>query len=314
MPVDVSVVVPIYDESESLSTLAEEIQAACTGAGLTFEVWLVDDGSRDDSWEVIESIHARNQRFLGVRFRRNYGKSAALMAGFARANGKVVVTMDADLQDDPAEIPALVEMVESGLDLVSGWKKNRQDPIGKTLPSTLFNLVTRTVSRLNLHDFNCGLKAYRREVAQSLRIYGEMHRYIPLLARWSGYDRIGEKKVSHRPRRHGHSKFGVERYVRGCLDLLTVTFLTRFAARPMHFFGTWGLLAFLVGTALCLWISIDKWILGHPVGNRPALLLGALLIMVGLLLMSTGFLAELIVRQRMEDRVPYEVLSETQVS
>jgi len=311
MSVDVSVVVPIYDESESLSTLAEEIQAACTGAGLTFEVWLVDDGSRDDSWEVIESIHAANQRFLGVRFRRNYGKSAALMAGFARARGKVVVTMDADLQDDPAEIPALVEMVESGLDLVSGWKKNRQDPIGKTLPSTLFNLVTRTVSRLNLHDFNCGLKAYRREVAQSLRIYGEMHRYIPLLARWSGYDRIGEKKVSHRPRRHGHSKFGVERYVRGCLDLLTVTFLTRFAARPMHFFGTWGLLAFLGGTALCLWISIDKWILGNPIGNRPALLLGALLIMVGLLLMSTGFLAELIVRQRMEDRVPYEVLSET---
>ena len=311
MPVDVSIVVPAYEEAASLGVLADEIRAACTGSGLTFEVWLIDDGSCDDSWDTICAVHAADERFKGVRFRRNYGKSAALMAGFARATGRVVVTMDADLQDDPAEIPSLVAMVDKGLDLVSGWKVRRKDPLTKTLPSVFFNLVTRTVSRIRLHDFNCGLKAYRQDVVKAVRVYGEMHRYIPLLAKWEGYGRIGEKKVRHRARRHGRSKFGLERYVRGCLDLLTVTFLTRFGARPMHFFGTWGLLAFLVGFALSLWISIEKWVFGSPVGDRPALLLGALLIMVGLLLMSTGFVAELVVRQRMEEKPPYEVISET---
>ncbi len=310
MPVDVSIVVPVYEEAASLDALADEIRDTCEHSGLTFEVWLIDDGSRDRSWDVIDQLHAADGRFAGVRFRRNYGKSAALMAGFARATGRVVVTMDADLQDDPAEIPALVGMIGSGLDLVSGWKTRRKDPLTKTFPSVFFNLVTRAVSGIRLHDFNCGLKAYRRDLIKSLRIYGEMHRYIPLLAKWAGYDRIGEMKVNHRLRRHGRSKFGVERYVRGCLDLLTVTFLTRFGVRPMHFFGTWGLLAFLFGFGLSLWISVDKWVFGNPVGDRPALLLGALLIMAGLLLMSTGFLAELIVRQRMEEEAPYEVTVE----
>ena len=310
MPVDVSIVVPVYDEEDSLATLADEIQSACSDAGLEAETILVDDGSRDGSWDVIRDLSAANARFTGVRLRRNYGKSAALMAGFAKATGRVVVTMDADLQDDPAEVPALVSLVDSGHDLVSGWKAKRKDPLSKTVPSVFFNRVTRVVSGIRLHDFNCGLKAYRREVVQSLRLYGEMHRYIPLLAKWEGFDRIGEKKVRHRKRQHGRSKFGLERYVRGCLDLITVTFLTRFGARPMHFFGGTGLVAFLVGFGVSLWITIDKWFLGNPIGDRPALLLGALLITVGLLLMSTGFLAELIVRQRMEERLPYDVVDE----
>ena len=310
MPVDLSIVVPVYEEAESLGLLADEIRVACTGADLTFEVWMIDDGSRDGSWDAIGAIQAADARFRGMRFRRNYGKSAALMAGFARACGRVVVTLDADLQDDPAEIPALVAMLDDEFDLVSGWKERRRDPWSKTLPSLFFNLVTRTVSRIPLHDFNCGLKAYRHEVAKAVRVYGEMHRYIPLLAKWEGYERIGERKVHHRARRHGRTKFGMERYVRGCLDLLTVMFLTRFGARPMHFFGTWGLLAFVGGFVLSLWISVDKLVLGNPVGERPALLLGALLIMVGLLLMSTGFVAELVVRQRMEEKPPYEVISE----
>ncbi len=310
MSVDVSIVVPVYGEAASLGALADEIQRACMDASLTFEAHFIDDGSQDDSWDVICALHANDPRFVGVRFRKNYGKSAALMAGFARARGRVVVTMDADLQDDPAELPALVSMIDGGLDLVSGWKQRRQDPLGKRLPSAIFNGVTRTVSRIKLHDFNCGLKAYRSEVVRTLRVYGEMHRYIPLLAKWEGYDRIGEKKVNHRVRRHGRSKFGAERYVRGCLDLLTVTYLTRFGARPMHFFGSWGLLAFLGGFGLSLWISIEKWFFGRPIGDRPALLLGALMIMVGLLLMSTGFVAELIVRQRMEHTAPYDIVAE----
>ena len=311
MAVDVSIVVPVYEEAASLRLLADEICEACTGGGLSFEVWLVDDGSRDESWEKICALQAADGRFRGVRFRRNFGKSAALMAGFARAGGRVVVTMDADLQDDPAEVPALVAMVDEGLDMVSGWKRRRKDPLSKTVPSAFFNLVTRVVSGIKLHDFNCGLKAYRHDVVRSLHFYGEMHRYIPLLAKWEGYDRIGEKTVNHRARKHGRTKFGMERYVRGCLDLLTVSFLTRFGVRPMHFFGTWGLLAFLGGLVLSLWISIDKLVFGNPVGNRPALLLGALLIMVGLLLMSTGFVAELVVRQRMQEKPPYEIISET---
>ena len=271
---------------------------------------MIDDGSHDDSWEIIEKTCANDTRYRGVRFRRNYGKSAALMAGFERAKGEVVVTMDADLQDDPAEIPAMVEMIRGGLDLVSGWKKKRHDPLSKTVPSILFNRVTRIVSRVKLHDFNCGLKAYRREVVKKVWLYGEMHRYIPVLVSTEGFDRIGEKVVGHRARRYGRTKFGFERYLRGGLDLLTVTFLTRFAARPMHFFGSWGVVAFATGTCLSLWISIEKIVIGSPIGDRPALLLGALLIMVGLILVSTGFLAELIVRQRMEERAPYEVLTE----
>ncbi len=311
MPPDVSIIIPVYEEADSLKQLAREIREACADAELTFEVWLIDDGSEDDSWQLICRLQRRDARFAGLRLRRNYGKSAALMAGIAKAHGRVVVTMDADLQDDPAEIGPLTARIDQGMDLVSGWKVHRRDPLAKTIPSRLFNQVTRMVSGIRLHDFNCGLKAYRREVIQTLRIYGEMHRYIPLLAKWEGFTRIGEKKVNHRVRRHGRSKFGMERYLRGCLDLLTVSFLTRFGARPMHFFGTWGLVAFAGGFLLSLWISVDKLFFGNPVGERPALLLGALLIMVGLMTMSTGFVAELVVRQRMEDRLPYEIADQT---
>ena len=304
---DLSIVVPVFEEEESLPELAQQIRTVCEAEGYSFDVWFVDDGSRDGSWTVIEQLHADDARFAGLRFRRNYGKSAALAAGFARAQGRYVVTMDADLQDDPAEIPAFVAMLDEGYDLVSGWKKKRRDPLGKTIPSRFFNLVTRLVSGIKLHDFNCGLKVYRREVVKSIRVYGEMHRYIPLLAKWEGYARIGEKPVHHRARQFGRTKFGLERYLRGFLDLVTVAFLTRFAARPMHFFGTLGTLSFLGGFVLSLWLTLDKLIFGNPIGDRPLLLLGALLIVVGVQTFCTGFLADMVLRRRMEEGLPYEI-------
>ena len=244
---DLSIVVPVMDEEESIPVLAGKIREVCSREGLSFEVLFVDDGSTDGSWETIESLHGEDARFAGVRFRRNYGKSAALAAAFERARGRYVITMDGDLQDDPDEIPNLVAKLDEGYDLVSGWKKKRQDPWSKKVPSRFFNMVTRRLSGIPLHDFNCGLKAYRCEVVKSVRVYGELHRYIPLLAKWEGYGRITEIPVVHHPRRFGSTKFGLERMMRGFLDLLTVLFLTRFVARPMHFFGTLGSLAFLVG-------------------------------------------------------------------
>ncbi len=306
---DVSIVVPAFEEEESLPELARQIRAACEGAGLTFEVWFIDDGSRDGTWAAVEDLHAADPRFAGLRFRRNFGKSAALAAGFERTRGRTVVTLDADLQDDPAEIPALVAMIqEDGYDLVSGWKQQRRDPLSKTIPSRFFNFVTRLVSGIKLHDFNCGLKAYRGEVVKHLHVYGEMHRYLPLLARWEGYDRIGEKPVHHRPRRFGQTKFGLERFVRGFLDLITVVFLTRFAARPMHFFGTLGTLAFVGGFVISLYLTIDKLFFGQPIGNRPLLLLGALLIILGVQTFCTGLLGDMILRSRMEERPSYQVV------
>lgn len=284
-----------------------EIREACEAASLEFEAWLVDDGSRDGSWSAIEAIHRMDARFCGLRLQRNFGKSAALAAGFARVRGQRVVTMDADLQDDPKEIAGLVGMIADGYDLVSGWKMSRKDPWHKTAPSRLFNFVTRIVSGIRLHDFNCGLKAYRIELVQSLRLYGEMHRYLPLLAKWAGFDRITEKPVAHRARRFGRSKFGAERYVRGFLDLLTILFLIRFGARPMHFFGTLGLAAFLGGFTISLWLTVSKVVFGNPVGDRPMLLLGALLIIVGVQTFCTGFLADLMNRKQMEERAPYRI-------
>ena len=303
----VGIIVPVFEEAGTISALADEIREVCDEAELTFQVWFVDDGSSDNSWTEIERQCAADKRFNGIRFRRNYGKSAALAAGFEHANASIVITMDGDLQDDPHEIPQLVHAINQGLDLVSGWKKSRNDPLSKTLPSRFFNLVTRIVSGIPLHDFNCGLKAYRLEVVKSIKVYGEMHRYIPLLAKWEGFYRIGELQVRHRPRQHGRSKFGLERYIRGCLDLVTVSFLTRFGARPMHFFGSMGLLAFLGGFIISLWITIDKLVYDNPVGDRPALLLGALLIIVGVQAMCTGILGDLILRGRMEDRQPYVI-------
>ena len=304
---DLTIVVPAYEEEESLPELAQQIRAVCEEAALSFEVWFIDDGSRDGSWHVIQGLHDDDPRFAGLRFRRNYGKSAALAAGFERASGRYVVTMDADLQDDPAEIPGLVAMLEDGYDLVSGWKKKRHDPLGKTIPSRFFNAVTRIVSGIKLHDFNCGLKAYRRDVIKNIRVYGEMHRYIPVLAKWEGYDQIGEKVVHHRARQYGRTKFGLERYIRGFLDLISVVFLTRFAARPLHFFGTLGSLAFLGGLLISLYLSIDKLILGNPIGDRPLLLFGVLLIIVGTQLFCTGLLGDMIIRRRMEDRASYQI-------
>lgn len=304
---DVSVVVPLYDEEASLPELAAQIREVCEEEDLRFEVWLIDDGSRDGSWHVIEALHEQDPRFAGVRLRRNYGKSAALSLGFERAAGTYVVTMDADLQDDPAEIPGLVSKLEEGYDLVSGWKKTRRDPVSKRVPSKFFNAVTRAISGIPLHDFNCGLKAYRRDVVKSVKVYGELHRYIPLLARWEGYDRISELVVRHRARRYGESKFGLDRFIKGFLDLISVVFLTRFAARPMHFFGTFGTLAFVAGLVVSLWISVDKIVFGNPIGDRPLLLLGVLMIVVGVQMFTTGLLGEMIIRRKMERTASYHV-------
>jgi len=304
---DVSVVVPVYEEVESLPELVERIRSVCTQHGLSFEVWLVDDGSRDGSWDAIERLHADDERVAGLRFQRNYGKSAALAVGFEHARGRFVVTMDADLQDDPAEIPALVGMLEDGHDLVSGWKKERKDPLRKTIPSRFFNFVTRKMSGLELHDFNCGLKAYRREVVKSVDVYGELHRYIPLLAKWEGYDRITEKPVTHHPRKYGETKFGLERFIRGFLDLVTVVFLTRFAVRPMHFFGSIGTVAFFFGFVTSLWLTIDKIVFGENLSDRPLLLLGALLILFGAQMFTTGLLGEILIQPRMERTDSYQV-------
>lgn len=305
----ISIVVPVFEEAESLPELADRIRTTCEEHGFSFEVWFVDDGSRDASWTVIEELHRADARFMGLRFRRNYGKSAALAVGFEKVRGRYVLTMDADLQDDPAEIPSLVAKLEEGYDLVSGWKQKRNDPVSKTVPSRFFNMVTRSVSGIPLHDFNCGLKIYRREVVEDVQVYGELHRYIPLLASWAGHTRITEKPVQHFERKYGETKFGFERFVRGFLDLITVMFLTRFAVRPMHFFGTLGTLAFVAGVGIDLWLAFDKLVLGHPIGDRPMLLFGALLILFGAQMFTTGLLGEMIIRPKMEDTSSYQVRS-----
>ena len=309
---DLSVVVPAYEEAKSLPELAEGVRAACEEAGLSFRLWIIDDGSRDETWEVVQELCEDAPQVAGLRFRRNYGKSAALAVGFDRAQGRYVATMDADLQDDPDEIPALIDVLEEGdYDLVSGWKKNRKDPLRKTLPSRFFNWVTRFSSGLPLHDFNCGLKVYRRQVVKSIDVYGELHRYIPLLAKWEGYDRIAEKEVQHHPRKYGTTKFGVERFIQGFLDLITVVFLTRYAVRPMHFFGSMGTVAFALGFLVSLWLSFEKLVLGDPIGDRPLLLFGVLLILFGSQMFTTGLLGEMIIRPRMKDPSTYEVAEAT---
>ena len=307
---DLSIVVPVYNEAESLPTLADEIRQAMDGAGLTFEVWMVDDGSDDGSWQVIEAIHRQDERFAGVRFRRNYGKSAALAAGFKRARGRHVATLDADLQDDPAELPKMVARLEAGADLVSGWKRKRNDPWEKRVPSKFFNRVTAWMSGIPLHDFNSGIKAYRCEVIKSVRVYGELHRYIPLLARWEGYTRIEEQVVNHRPRVHGTTKFGFERYLRGFLDLITVLFLTRFARRPMTFFGGLGTLGFVLGFLMLAYLSVVKLVFGEPIGGRPLLTFGVMLILLGAQSFLAGLLGEMIVRPEMERPDRFDVRDE----
>lgn len=307
---DLSVVVPLYNEEESLPELVAWIERVCTAQGYNYEVILVDDGSKDRSWSVITQLAKEKPFVKGIRFRRNYGKSAALYNGFQAARGEVVITMDADLQDNPDEIPGLVSMIrEEGYDLVSGWKKKRYDPVSKTIPSKFFNLTARVVTGIKLHDFNCGLKAYKRDVVKSIEVYGEMHRYIPVLAKQAGFTKIGEKTVKHQKRKYGITKFGLERFINGYLDLISVTFITRFGKRPMHLFGTFGTLMFLIGFAAALWLGIKKlWYLHHHipaplVTSSPYFYLALTAMILGTQLFLAGFLGELVSRSSSDRNV-----------
>lgn len=308
---DISIVVPLLNEEESLSELTEWITRVCKNAGLSFEIIFIDDGSDDNSWTVIESLIASNPQVKGIKFRRNYGKSAALNKGFNIATGDVVITMDADLQDNPDEIPDLYKMIkEDGLDLVSGWKKKRHDPIGKTLPSKFFNRTTRAISGIKLHDFNCGLKAYRNDVVKNIEVYGEMHRYIPVIAKWAGFNNIGEKVVQHQERKYGVTKFGMERIIKGYLDLLSITFISKFGKRPMHLFGTLGTLLFFIGFVIGVYLSVSKFFFDvYKMTDRPLFYFGLLAMIMGTQLFVTGFLAEMISRSS-ADRNRYQVEKE----
>jgi glycosyltransferase involved in cell wall biosynthesis len=310
---DISVVIPLLNEEESLPELAAWIRRVMEENGFSYEIVLVDDGSTDNSWSVIQKLAEENPRIKGFKFRRNYGKSAALNTGFGVAAGEVVITMDADLQDSPDEIPELYRMIkEEGFDLVSGWKKDRHDPLTKTIPSRFFNRVTRRISKIRLHDFNCGLKAYKQDVVKSIEVYGEMHRYIPLLAKWSGFTRIGEKVVAHRPRKYGKSKYGLERFINGFLDLLSISFVGKFEKRPMHFFGSLGTLIFLLGFIAAGYIGVSKLI--RLKNNLPTILvtdnpyfyIALTCMIIGAILFVTGFLAELVSRSS-SDRNKYHI-------
>ena len=308
---DISVVVPLYNEEESLPELVQWIDRVANENSLSYEIILIDDGSTDNSWSVVEELKKRYAQIKGISFLRNYGKSAALYEGFKMAEGEVVFTMDADLQDSPDEIPEMRRMIlEEGYDLVSGWKKRRYDPIGKRWPSKFFNLTARVVSGIKLHDFNCGLKAYRRKVVKSIEVYGEMHRYIPILAKHAGFKRIGEKVVEHRERKYGVSKFGIERMVKGYLDLISVSFMSHFGRSPMYLFGSLGTLMFLFGGITTVWIIVKKVVaqsnglVWRGVTEQPLFYLALLAIILGVQLFLAGFIAELINR-RSSDRNSY---------
>ena len=308
---NISVVVPLYNEEESLRELVAWIDRVATANKLSYEVIMIDDGSSDGSWAEVEQLKEKYPAVKGIRFARNYGKSAALYCGFAEAEGEVVITMDADLQDSPDEIPELYRMImEEGYDLVSGWKKKRYDPANKRLPSKFFNWTARVVSGIKLHDFNCGLKAYRRRVIKSIEVYGEMHRYIPILAKHAGFKRIGEKVVKHQERKYGVSKFGMERMVKGYLDLITVSFMSHFGRSPMYFFGSLGTIMFLLGGGTTVWVIADKLYKqfnGLPlraVTDQPLFFMAMLAVILGVLLFLAGFLGELINRNS-SDRNSY---------
>jgi glycosyltransferase involved in cell wall biosynthesis len=295
---DISVIVPLLNEEESLPELSSWITRVMQENAFSYEVIMVDDGSTDASWEVIESLNRQNGCIKGIRFQRNYGKSAALNEGFRACRGNVVITMDADLQDSPDEIPALFQMITNeGYDLVSGWKKVRHDPLSKTLPSRFFNWVTSKVSKIKLHDFNCGLKAYRNKVVKSIEVYGEMHRYIPLIAKWSGFKKIGEKAVEHHARKYGVSKFGVGRLITGGLDLASILFVGKYGKRPMHLFGSWGILFFLFGFIVLFYLTISKFFFDKTgLTQRPLFFIALLFMVIGTQLFVSGFIAELISR------------------
>ncbi|MBI2619369.1 MAG: glycosyltransferase family 2 protein [Ignavibacteriales bacterium] len=297
----VSVIVPLFNEAESIPELYQSIRESLKTLAKPFEVIFIDDGSTDGSFDVLRNLHRRNRDVKVIRFRRNFGKSAALSVGFLEARGESVVTLDADLQDDPAEIPGLVEALGDGYDLISGWKKKRFDPLSKTIPSRFFNFVTALMTGIRIHDFNCGLKAYRREVVKEMNVYGELHRYIPALAHWAGY-RVGEKVVQHHPRKYGRTKFGISRFFKGFLDLVTVLFTTRYIRRPLHLFGVWGIVSFLIGAGIDIVLSIE-WMLGQTsLSNRPLFLVGFLFIIIGVQFVSIGLLGEMITRQERTDQ------------
>jgi len=295
---NLSIVVPLKNEAESLPELEAWIRRVTEQHGFSYEIIFVDDGSTDASWAVIETLQAANPNVRAIKFRRNYGKSAALHTGFQATRGEVVITMDADLQDSPDEIPELYRMIrEDGYDLVSGWKRKRHDPLEKRLPSKLFNAVASGMSGIRLHDFNCGLKAYRQAVVKAVEVYGEMHRWIPVLAKWAGFTKIGEKVVEHRARQYGHSKYGWERYINGFLDLLSVYFVGKFGKRPMHFFGTLGVLSFFIGFVFLAYLSWAKIVYKeYGIADRPLFYFGIVALIVGTQLFLTGFIAEIVNR------------------
>lgn len=307
----IAVVIPLYNEEESLLELYAWIKKVMDENQFNYEIFFVDDGSKDASWEVVKKIATEDLHVKGIRFRRNYGKSAALNVAFSKANARVVITMDADLQDSPDEIPALYKMItEEAYDLVSGWKKKRYDPVSKTIPTKFFNGVTRKVSGIQLNDFNCGLKAYHIDLVKNIEVYGEMHRYIPLLAKWAGFERIGEKVVQHRERKYGTSKFGINRFINGFLDLMSIVFISRFGKKPMHFFGPIGTLFFGAGFCIAFYLSYEK--IFHNVTkmtDRPVFYLAILCMVMGSQLFLAGFLAELISRSR-ADRNKYKCREE----
>jgi glycosyltransferase involved in cell wall biosynthesis len=298
-----SIVVPLKNEAESLPELMAWIEKVMHENQFTYEVIMIDDGSTDDSWSVIEQLNKKNEYLHAIRFRRNYGKSAALNEAFRAAKGDVVITMDADLQDSPDEIPGLYKMiVEENYDLVSGWKKKRYDnKLTKNLPSKIFNWATRRMTKIKLHDFNCGLKAYKNKVIRSIEVYGEMHRYIPVLAKWAGFHKIGEKVVEHRARKYGKTKFGLERFVNGFLDLASILFVGRFGKKPMHFFGLWGTVCFIIGFGIFTYLAISKFFFeGIGMTQRPLFFFAILAMIIGVQLFLAGFLGELITRNASE--------------
>jgi len=306
--IDISIVIPLFNEEESLPELCTWIDKVIKDFDKKYEIILIDDGSTDQSWSIISNLCKQNQSLRGIRFRRNYGKSAALNVGFESAEGNVVITMDADLQDSPDEIPDLYRLIsEEGFDLISGWKQKRFDPITKTVPTRLFNWAARKMSGIYLHDFNCGLKAYKSEVVKNIEVYGEMHRYIPVLAKWAGFKKIGEKVVQHQARKYGNTKFGWERFVNGFLDLLSITFVSKFGKRPMHLFGLLGTICFFFGFIIAAYLTFAKFAFqAYKMTERPLFFFGLLFMVVGTQLFLAGFLGELISRGS-ADRNNYQV-------
>ena len=307
--IELSIIIPVFNEEESILELAAEIHGAMKDSTAEYEVIFIDDGSNDDSYDKISSLADKDSLIIGVRFRRNYGKAAALSEGFRISKGKMVVTMDSDLQDDPAEIHALMKKLDEGYDLISGWKKNRKDPWTKKIPSKIFNLVTGIMSGIRIHDFNCGLKIYRSEVVKTVKVYGELHRYIPVLAKLAGF-RVSELVVNHRPRKFGKTKFGANRFLKGFLDLTTVLFLGKFDRNPLHFFGILGGVLFLAGLVINGYLTL-QWFGGVWIGNRPILFLGILLMIVGIQFISLGLLAEMISAR--EENLKYSIAERTHV-